>query len=151
MRFINTIRIDRPQASVFAYLSDRIAAGIQGGVLCVVGVVALLMLLKKPWLATAAAIACFTPVAINGMFAPGTPRLDLAIGVLLITVFILTIVRYGLLAATAALTTHFVLLRAPLTLDLASWRAPIGFWFVAVVAVAGLGACYLARRPVATR
>ncbi len=45
----------------------------------------------------------------------------------------------------AALATHFVLLRAPLTLDLASWRGPLGLWFVGLIALAGFGAVYIAR------
>ena len=55
-----------------------------------------------------AAIICFTPVVINGMFPGSTPRLDVAIGAGIITIFILTIVRAGLLSAVAALFTHFV-------------------------------------------
>jgi hypothetical protein len=130
---------------VLAYLLSRISNAVQGAMLCVVGFVALLIWLKRPWLATLAAIACFTPVAINGMFSPGTPVLDVILGTALMSVFILTIVRFGLLATMAALATHFVLLRAPLTTDFGSWRGPIGLWFLGIVAVAGLGACYLAR------
>jgi hypothetical protein len=137
---------------VIAYLLFRIGNAIQAAMLCVVAVVALLILLKRPWRVALAAIICLTPVAINGMFSQGTPLLDIALGTALMTVFIFTIVRFGLLATIAALTTHFVLLRAPLTTDLGSWRGPLGLWFLGVVAVLGLGACYLARsgsaRPV---
>jgi serine/threonine-protein kinase len=133
---------------VLAYLCGRIAAGIQGAMLCVVGYVALRLLLTRSWLAIAATIALFTPVAINGMFPPGTPILDLILGAGLISVFVAVIVRSGLLATTAALTTHFVLLRAPLTTDLASWRAATAFWFLAAVAVAGFGSVYVARSGV---
>ena len=65
----------------------------------------------------------FTPVAVNGMFIPGTPLLDLASAALIIAVFVAMIARVGLLATIAALATHFMLLRAPLTTDLSSWRA----------------------------
>jgi serine/threonine-protein kinase len=135
----------RGTRDVLAYLFTRIGTGIQGGMLCVVGVVALRMLLPRAWLATLAAIVIFTPVAIAGMFPDGTPILDLVMGALLIAVFVHAIVRIGLLAAVAALTTHFVLLRAPITLEFSSWRGPIGLWFLAVVLAAGLGACYIAR------
>jgi hypothetical protein len=130
---------------VLSYLLGRIGSAVQGAMLCVVGIVALLIWLKKPVYAAAAAVICFTPVAINGMFPPGTPVLDVALGTLLIVVFVGTSVRYGLLATMAALTTHFVLLRAPLTTEFGSWRGPTSYWFLGVVAVAGLGACYLAR------
>jgi serine/threonine-protein kinase len=130
---------------VLAFLLGRIAAGMHGGMLCVVGFTALLMWMKRPWLAAAAAVVCFTPVAIDGMFPAGTPALDLVMGAGLITVFVLTSIRFGLLAAMAALTTHFVLLRAPVTLDANLWRAPTGYWFIGTIAVAGLGAVYVAR------
>jgi hypothetical protein len=45
----------------------------------------------------------------------------------------------------AALATHFILLRGPLTTNLSQWWAPIGFWHLAVVAAMGFGACYIAR------
>jgi serine/threonine-protein kinase len=134
----------RGTRSVLGHLLDRVAAGVQGAMLCVVGFVAMLILLKRPGRAAAAAIVILTPVAINGMFPAGTPVLDLLLGAGLITVFVLTIVRFGLLATMAALTTHFVLLRAPMTTDFSSWRGPLGLWFLGVIAVAGLGACYLA-------
>ena len=135
---------------VLGYLLDRTGNAVQGAMLCVVGVVALLILLKRPWRAAVAALVCFTPVALNGMFTPGTPLLDIALGTALMTVFIVTIVRFGLLATMAALTSHFVLLRAPLTTELGSWRAPAGFWFIGVVGVMGLAACYFARAGTAS-
>jgi hypothetical protein len=50
----------------------------------------------------------------------------------------------GLIATIAALATHFVLLRAPLSTDFASWRGSAALWHFGVILVAGLGACYLA-------
>jgi hypothetical protein len=78
------------------------------------------------------------------MFPEGTPRLDLAIGAGIIAILIAVILRYGLLASVAALATHFVLLRAPLTTDFTSWRGPIGLWYLAVIAGAGALASYVA-------
>ncbi len=114
----------------------------------VAGVVGFVLLLRSRVLAVLAAIICFTPVVINGMFPGSTPWLDIAIGAGIITIFIMTIVRAGLLSAVAALFTHFVLLRAPITTDFSSWHAPVGLWHVGVVLVAGLGACYYARNGV---
>jgi hypothetical protein len=131
---------------VLAYLCTRIAGGVQGAMLCVVGYVALRLLLRRPWLAGLAAVVLFTPVAINGMFPPGTPVLDVALGSALITVLVALIVRVGLLATMVALTVHFVLLRAPLTLELWSWRGAAAWWFIGAVAIAGLGGAYIARR-----
>ena len=75
------------------------------------------------WIAAVLAMVCFTPVALNGMFPDGTPRLDLAIGFAIIVIFVLICQRAGLLAAIAALFTHFTLLREPVTFDLSSWHA----------------------------
>jgi hypothetical protein len=110
-----------------------------------VGIVALVLMLRRRWLGVAVAIVLFTPVALSGMFPPGTPVLDLLLGGGIIAIFIGTIVRFGLLAAMSALFTHFVLLSAPITADFSSWRAPFGFWYVGVIAGMALLACYLAR------
>ena len=91
------------------------------------------------------------------MFPEGTPILNFTLGACLVSVLVATINRYGLLPTVAALATHFVLLRAPITTDLGSWRGPLGLWFVGVVAAlfSGLGACYIASartpRPASPR
>jgi serine/threonine-protein kinase len=130
---------------VIGRLIDHIAGAVSSSMLGVVGIVALSNWLRRPWLAIPAAIVCFTPVVISGMFPPGTPILDLILGAAICVIFIVTIVRFGLLATMTALATHFLLLRAPLTVDFSSWRGPYGLWFLATVAVLGLGGCYLAR------
>jgi serine/threonine-protein kinase len=121
-------------------------AGLSNAMLAVVGIVALLMLLKRRGLAGAVGVVIYTPVVISGMFPPGTPRLDLAIGAGIISILIVVILRFGLLASVAALVAHFVLLRAPLTTDLSSWRGPIGLVYVALIAGAGILASYVAAR-----
>jgi hypothetical protein len=83
------------------------------------------MLLKRRTLAIGAAILCFTPVAVSGMFNPGYPMLALALGAAMIAIFVGVIVRVGVLGAMAALATHFILLRAPLTADVSLWWAPL--------------------------
>jgi hypothetical protein len=133
---------------IIGYLLSRLGDATQGAMLCVVGIVALRMLVKRQWLAALAAIACFTPVAINGMFPEGTPILNVTLGACLITVFVITIDRAGLLATVAALMTHFILLRAPISTTFTTWHGALGLWFLGAVAVLGLGSCYLASaRP----
>jgi serine/threonine protein kinase len=124
-----------------ANVNDAISSGMLG----TVGLAALVMLLKRRALAVGAAIICFTPVAVNGMFNPGYPLLALALGAGIIVIFVVVIVRGGLLAAIVALTTHFILLRAPLTTNLSAWWAPIGLWYLVAIAALGLAACYVAR------
>ncbi|OFW04515.1 MAG: hypothetical protein A3H96_08955 [Acidobacteria bacterium RIFCSPLOWO2_02_FULL_67_36] len=131
---------------MLAYLTARLGDAVQSAMLGVVGIVALLIWLKRRWLAAGVGIIVYTPVALSGMFPAGTPILDLVIGGGIIAIFVTTIIRFGLLATMGALATHFVLLRAPLTLRLSAWYGVAGLWPLAVVTAMGLGACYLARR-----
>jgi hypothetical protein len=85
------------------------------------------------------------------MFSPGTPALDLAIGALITASFVGVLGWGGLLTAIAALSTHFILLGAPMTTDFGSWRAGSGFVFLGSVLLLGLGSCYLATRPSSER
>jgi hypothetical protein len=130
---------------VLSTIVGQIGSAVTSGMLGVVGIVALVLLFRKTWLAAIAGILIYLPVIITGMFPDGTPRLDLAVGFGIGAVFVLAILHAGLLATVAALATHFILLRAPLTTDLSSWRGSAGLWYVGVVALAGFGACYLAR------
>jgi hypothetical protein len=80
------------------------------------------------------------------MFSPGAPAADLVIGVIITAAFVGVLGWAGLLTAIATLTTHFVLLRTPLTTDLSSWRGTTTMVFVGAVLLLGLGACYVASR-----
>jgi hypothetical protein len=125
-----------------------LAAGsaVMNAMLGVVGVVTLLILLKRSWAAWLAAVCLFVWPVIQGMFPPGTPSLDLAVGVLIIGVWIAVIIRFGLLATIAALATHFMLLRAPLTTQFGTWRATAGITYIVVTAGVGLLAAWLSRQ-----
>ena len=72
---------------------------------------------------------------------------DLVVGVIITAAFVGVLGWAGLLTAIAALSTHFILLRAPLTTDLSSWRAPAGLVFIGTVLLIGLAGCYLSARP----
>jgi hypothetical protein len=130
---------------VLSGIASEVTDAVVSGMLGVAGVVGFILLLRSRVLAVLAATVVFTPVVINGMFPGNTPWLDIAIGAGIISIFILTIVRAGLLAAIAALFTHFVLLRAPITTDISSWHATAGLCHVGVILAAGLGACHFAR------
>jgi hypothetical protein len=126
-------------------ISQQGAQAISSAMLGTVGVTGLVMLLRRRAIAFLAAVLCFTPVAVSGMFSPGYPMLALGLGAAIIVIFVTVVVRVGLLGAMAALATHFILLRGPLTTNSSQWWAPIGFWHLAVVAAMGFGACYIAR------
>ncbi|MEO7276196.1 MAG: serine/threonine-protein kinase [Vicinamibacterales bacterium] len=130
---------------VIGQLLAQVPDALTSGMLGTVGLASLLLLLKRRTLAVAAAILMFTPVAVNGMFNPGYPLLALAIGAGIISIFVWVIVREGLLPAIVCLATHFILLRAPLTMSLTAWWAPAGWCHLGAVALLGFGACYVAR------
>ena len=119
------------------------------------GVIAILLLVKRKWLAQIVASSIFVWVVLQGMFPPGTPVLDLVIGLGIIGIWTGVILHAGLLSTVAALATHFMLLRAPITTELSSWRGTPGLTYVLVVGGAGLAAAFVAwrvplKRPVAS-
>jgi serine/threonine-protein kinase len=134
-------------AKVLKQLQDATTSAMLG----LGGLVALRIWLRNRWVAAAAAVICYTGVVVNGMFSPGTPALDLAIGALITASFVGVLGWGGLLTAIAALSTHFILLGAPMTTDFGSWRAGSGFVFLGSVLLLGLGSCYLATRPSSER
>jgi hypothetical protein len=125
----------------------QVGSAVSSGMLAVVGVVTLLILTKRKWSAHLLSSAIFVPVVIQGMFPAGTPMLDLAIGLGIILIWTAVILWGGLLSTVAALSVHFVLLRAPITTDFSSWRGGPGVTYLLLVAGAGLLAAYLASRP----
>jgi serine/threonine-protein kinase len=129
-----------------ASIVSTIGNAVTNAMLAVVGVVALLIVLKRPWAAGVAAVCVFVWPVIQGMFPPGTPLLDLGVGTLIIAVFVAVILRYGLLATIAALATHFMLLRAPLTTQFDSWRGAAGVTYTVVLAGIGVLAAWLSRQ-----
>jgi hypothetical protein len=129
-----------------AFIVRAIDEAVLSAMLGTVGFIALAIVFRRRRLGIPVAILLFTPVAVNGMFMPGTPALDLVIGALIIAAFVITIVRFGLLAGTAALATHFIMLRAPVTVHLGAWWATAGVISVCVIAAATLAASSFALR-----
>ena len=134
---------------ILAGVLNQTQNAITSGMLGTGGFVVFRILLKRRWAAALAAIACFVWVVLQGMFSPGTPVLDLICGLVITTIFVVTIGWAGLLATIATLLTHFLLLRAPITTDLGSWRAPAGLVYLGAVLILGLGGVYLAARATA--
>jgi hypothetical protein len=130
-------------ARIFVQLQDAMTSAMLG----LGGFVALRIWLKRRLLAAAIAVVLYTGVVMNGMFSPGSPAADLAFGVVITSAFVGVLGWAGLLTAISTLATHFILLRAPLTTDLSSWRAPTTYVFVGAVLLLGLGGCYIATRP----
>jgi hypothetical protein len=130
---------------VISRMLASVGAALVSGTLAVAGVVVILILVRRKWIAHLASSVIFVWVVIAGMFNPGTPLLDIAIGLGIIAIWTGVILYGGLLATVAALATHFLLLRAPITTDFASWRATPGITYLVVIGGVGLLAAYLAR------
>ena len=130
----------------FAVLFSDVQNAMTSAMLGVGGFVAFRVLLKRRWIAALAAVVCFAPVVLNGMFEPGQPALDVVLGLSITIIFVVAIGWTGLLASIAALATHFILLRAPLTTDLSTWRAPATFILLGTVVGAGVYGCLVAAR-----
>jgi serine/threonine-protein kinase len=130
-----------------ARMLRQLQDGMTSAMLALGGYVALRIWLNNRWFAAAAAIVLYAGAVINGMFSPGSPAADLAVGVIITALFVGVLGWAGLLTAIATLVTHFILLRAPLTTDVSSWRAPAGFVSIGTVLLLGLAGCYLSARP----
>ncbi len=130
---------------VLASIARTFNEAVTNSMLAVVGVMVLLMLLRRVWLAWLAAMVLFVWVVIQGMFPPGTPLLDLMIGAAIIAIYIGVILRWGLLATIVTLFTHFLLLRAPLTTDWSSWHATAGITYTVTLAGLALLGAWLSR------
>ena len=118
---------------VLARIASQFGTALSQGMLAVVGLVALMIPLKRKWATLIVGSLIYVWVVIQGMFSPATPMLDFFVGLGIILIFTGVILYGGLLATIAALSTHFMLLRAPLTLELSSWRAAPGITYVVVV------------------
>ena len=129
----------------------QLGSALQAAMIATFGIVLLLNLLRRLWLAAVAAILCYTPVVVSGMFMPGTPILDVVLGVIIITIFVGVIIRFGLLASVAAISTHFVLLSSPLTTHLGSWRGGVSLWVLGLIGGMALLSLRLATSTVRLR
>ncbi len=130
---------------VLGKMLTQVGSAISSGMLAVCGVVTLLIFLKRKWAAHLASSLIFVWVVIAGMFPSGTPVLDVIIGLGIIGIWTGVILNAGLLATVVGLATHFILLRAPITVELSSWRGTPGLTYLLVLGGAGLFAAYLAR------
>lgn len=124
----------------------QMASAISSGMLAVVGVVTLLILVRRKWAAHLASSVIFVWVVIAGMFPGGTPVLDVVIGLGIISIWTGVILYAGLLSTIAALATHFMLLRAPMTIDIGHWRGTPTIVYLLLVGGAGVAAAYFAWR-----
>lgn len=132
---------------VMSNMLSQIGGAVSGGLLAVCGVMVILLVVKRKPVAHLTASVIFVWVVIQRMFPEGTPLLDLAIGLGIIGIFTGVILYAGLLSSVVALATHFVLLRAPITTELSSWRATPGLTYLVVLTGLGLAAAWFARRP----
>ncbi len=90
------------------------------------------VLLRKQWLAAAAAVAILTLVSIG---TPAAPAIDIPATVILQLLEVLVLLHFGVPAVITMGVVSTYLLEVPVTLDFSSWYAAIG--------IAALAACIL--------
>jgi hypothetical protein len=90
------------------------------------------IVLRKQWLAAGAFVLLFVAITSSGT---DDPWMALPVGVVIITIFTIVLVRYGLVAATAGFYFILILQECPLTVDLSAWYAQ-GFIVPLLVVVA---------------
>jgi serine/threonine-protein kinase len=122
-----------------------------GAVIVPVGVLFLLVILRvvlrQPWLATAAFVLLF---ATLGGLQSDTPAIDGVLGLVVGSVFVFMLVRFGLVTFAAASFTGSMRSTCPLTLDLSTWYASASIVCTGAVIAITLYAFYtsLAGRPI---
>lgn len=131
---------------VIGRMLSQIGGAVSAGMLGVCGVITILLFVKRKWVAQVGASSVFVWVVISGMFPAGTPVLDVIIGLGIIAIWTGVILHAGLLSTVVALSTHFVLLRAPVTTEFSSWRGTPGVTYLLVLGAAGVAAAWLAWR-----
>jgi serine/threonine-protein kinase len=130
---------------VIGRMLSQIGGAVSAGMLAVCGVITILLVVKYKWIAHIIASAIYVWAVISNMFPAGTPLLDVSIGLGIISIWTGVILHAGLLATVVALSTHFVLLRAPITTEFSSWRGTPGLTYLLVIGTVGLLAAYFAR------
>src|SRR5690606_27395256 len=136
---------------VIASMLSQIGGAVSAGLLAACGTMAILLVVKRKPIAHVVASLVFVWVVIQGMFPEGTPLLDLALGLGMIGIWTAVILYAGLLSTVVALATHFVLLRAPITMEVTNWRATPGLTCLVIIAGVTLTAAVFARRPALQR
>ena len=97
---------------VLARMASQFGTALLQGMLSVVGLVALMIPLKRKWITHIVGSLIYVWVVIQGMFNPGTPVLDFVVGLVIIGILTGVILYGGLLATTRVRPAEAGLYRA---------------------------------------
>ena len=127
--------------SGFGHVASGALSHIAGGIMFAFGTFLLMFLLRlilrKDWLAAVGFVGIF--VLLRGLGTDEGPWI-LPIIALVYTVFVVLLLRYGIVPLVVSIFTADLLLGAPLTLDFSAWYVPYSlFALLAVLAVAVYG------------
>jgi hypothetical protein len=100
-------------------------------------------LLKSTWIAALVVIFALSALSIlgRGLVSP----IDWLARALLLSIAVGLLLRFGLVASIAALTTYYAVSNAPITLDWSAWYAPTGLTVVLMLLAALAASWRLAR------
>jgi len=106
---------------VIARALNQVFNGFLNALFGVFAMVLLKMFVKREKLAAGLAIVLATVLAARGIFDNGSPVLNLALAVTMITIIVLTIQRLGLVATIVLFVVNIMTSSAVITLDPSKW------------------------------
>jgi hypothetical protein len=130
-----------------AVVASNLSEALRNAVTGSVGLVLIRRLVPQRWATYAIAIFAFAFLAAQGQFETGRIWLDLALGAVLVSIVLGSIVRWGLVAGAVGFFTHFLTLRVPGTLEASRLSFQPGLVSAVIVLGLALAGLVLARRP----
>jgi len=103
------------------------------------------MFLKRETLAAGAAIALATLLAARGIFSGGSPLVNGALAVTMITIIVLTIQRLGLVATVVMFLVNLTTESAVITLDPSKWFFGDSLLLIAIPVALAVYGFYVCR------
>jgi serine/threonine-protein kinase len=116
----------------------QVALSVASSLLTFFGLLGLRAILRKEWLAGAAFVVL---LEIPRLLGSHSVPLELVVGIATLTIDVVMMVRFGLLAYIVAAYVTNVLVNVPLTLDFSAWYVGSSMFALAVVAALAAWAC----------
>jgi hypothetical protein len=106
---------------VVARMLNQVFNAVINALFGVFGLVLLKMFVKRETLAAGLAIVLTTILAARGIFDGGSPVLNIALALVIITIIVLTIQKLGLVATITLFLVNLITSTAAITLDPSKW------------------------------
>jgi len=130
---------------IIARTLNQVFNAVVNSLFGVFALVLLKMFLKRETLAAGAAIALATLLAARGIFSGGSPLLNGALAVTMITIIVLTIQRLGLVATVVMFLVNLTTESAVITLDSSKWFFGDSLLLIAIPVALAVYGFYVCR------